>query len=106
MGYRCTLPAMACPALELADTQSLVRQFQSYCEQYAADVNDKTSGLLDKPAAVRLLVENEHGLPGDVVSVPGLVARMLQRMGWGEPSKAKPHRVPRRAAWDVESILS
>jgi hypothetical protein len=104
-GYRCTLPAMACPALELADSQSLARQFQGYCEQYAADVTDKASGLLDKPAAIRLLVGNEHGLPGDVVSVPGLVARMLQRMGWGEPSKAKPHRVPRLRSWQTEETI-
>ena len=102
-GYRCTLPAMACPDhLELHDAQSLARQFQRECANYATDISDRAAGRLDKPTTVKLLTKTEHREPGDVVTVPGIVARMLHRLSRVEQTTAKPHRVPRLKPWESQ----
>ncbi|MEO7953681.1 MAG: hypothetical protein ABIR35_06240, partial [Polaromonas sp.] len=107
-GYRCSLPAMEEPAIEFLDTQSTASRYLRQCSDYAADTQDAASGALDKPAVVLMLAGTAHGQPGDVVSLPGRLARQLQRAGHAEPSRDKPRKAPSRAAaqpaaWGLEA---
>lgn len=107
-GYDCGLPALVTPAIDFHDEQSQLSRYMRECQSYATDTQDAASGALDKPATVRLLTPGQHGEHNDVLTLPGRLARMLQRMGHAEASSDKPRKAPSRAAaqpaaWGLEA---
>jgi len=104
-GYRCSLPAMAEPAIEFLNAQSQSSRYRKTCQDYATDTLDAASGALDKPAVVLMLAGTLHGQPGDVVKLDGREARQLVRLGRCEYTTAKPGKAP-RAQPARELILS
>lgn len=96
LGYRCNLQAHQSPAFDFEDSHSVVQRFMRDCAHYSADAIDATSGALDKESTVRLLTRGQNGAAGDVVRLPGRVARVLLRAGHAEYSSAKPSLAPTR----------
>ena len=89
---------MAEPSIDFLDSQSVANRYLKSCQHYATDVQDGSSGALDKAATVHLLRDTEHGSPGDVVTMPGRVARGLIRAGACEATAEKPRKVARLMA--------
>ena len=91
-GYRCSLEAVAEPELNFADSESAASRV----------LRDVTRRLLVErlraggPVNIRLLVDGTgFGDLGDVVKIDGPDAAHVVALGHGEPTTAKPGKLPR-----------
>lgn len=91
-GYQCSLEAVAEPELNFADTESAASRLLRDVTRLQAAERLRTGG----PVNVRLLVDGTgFGDLGDVVKIDGPDAAHVVGLGHGEPTTAKPGKLPR-----------
>ena len=91
-GYQCSLEAVAEPELNFADSESAVSRLMRDVTRRLAAERLRTGG----PVNVRLLVDGTgFGDLGDVVKIDGPDAAHVVALGHGEPTTAKPGKLPR-----------
>jgi hypothetical protein len=91
-GYQCSLEAVAEPELNFADTESAASRLLRDVTRRLEVERLRTGG----PVNVRLLVEGTgFGDLGDVVKIDGPDAAHVVGLGHGEPTTAKPGKLPR-----------
>lgn len=91
-GYQCSLEAVAEPELNFADSESAASRLVRHLTRLEAAERLRTGG----PVNVRLLVEGTgFGDLGDVVKIDGPDAAHVVALGHGEPTTAKPGKLPR-----------
>lgn len=91
-GYQCSLEAVAEPELNFADTESAASRLMRDVTRLEVVERLRAGG----PVNVRLLVEGTgFGDLGDVVKIDGPDAAHVVALGHGEPTTAKPGKLPR-----------
>jgi len=91
-GYQCSLEAVAEPELSFADTESAASRLLRDVTRRLEVERLRTGG----PVNVRLLVDGTgFGDLGDVVKIDGPDAAHVVALGHGEPTTAKPGKLPR-----------
>ena len=90
-GYQCSLEPLERPELSFADSQSTVNRFVTDVNAYLTLHELRET----KAVNIRLLCEKGDGLPGDVLTMTGIEAAALVRIGHGEQTGDKPSRVAR-----------
>lgn len=90
-GYQCTLEPMVRPELNFDDSQATVSRFARDVAAFLM-VNELAAA---KSVNVRLLCATGVNLPGDVLTLPGIEAAALVRIGHAEQTRDKPSRVTR-----------
>lgn len=91
-GYRCSLEAVAEPELSFADTESAASRLMRDVTRRLEVERLRAGG----PVNVRLLVDGTgFGDLGDVVKIDGPDAAHVVALGHGEPTTAKPGKLPR-----------
>lgn len=91
-GYQCSLEAVAEPELNFADTESAASRLLRDVGRRLEVERLRTGG----PVNVRLLVDGTgFGDLGDVVKIDGPDAAHVVALGHGEPTTAKPGKLPR-----------
>lgn len=91
-GYRCSLEAVAEPELSFADTQSAASRLLGDVTRRLEVERLRAGGQVH----IRLLVEGTgFGDLGDVVKIDGPDAAHVVALGHGEPTTAKPGKLPR-----------
>lgn len=91
-GYQCSLEAVAEPELNFADTESGASRLLRDVTRRLEVERLRAGG----PVNVRLLVEGTgFGDLGDVVKIDGPDAAHVVALGHGEPTTAKPGKLPR-----------
>ena len=91
-GYQCSLEAVAEPELSFADTESAASRLLRDVTRRLEVERLRAGG----PVNVRLLVDGTgFGDLGDVVKIDGPDAAHVVGLGHGEPTTAKPGKLPR-----------
>lgn len=91
-GYQCSLEAVAEPELNFTDTESAASRVLRHLTRLEVVERLRTGG----PVNVRLLVDGTgFGDLGDVVKIDGPDAAHVVALGHGEPTTAKPGKLPR-----------
>ena len=91
-GYQCSLEAVAEPELNFADTESAASRLLRDLTRLKVMERLRAGG----PVNVRLLVDGTgFGDLGDVVKIDGPDAAHVVALGHGEPTTAKPGKLPR-----------
>lgn len=91
-GYQCSLEAVAEPELNFTDTESAASRVLRHLTRLEVVERLRTGG----PVNVRLLVDGTgFGDLGDVVKIDGPDAAHVVGRGHGEPTTAKPGKLPR-----------
>ena len=91
-GYQCSLEAVAEPELNFADTESAASRLLRDVTRRLEVERLRAGG----PVNVRLLVDGTgFGDLGDVVKIDGPDAAHVVALGHGEPTTAKPGKLPR-----------
>ena len=91
-GYQCSLEAVAEPELNFADTESAASRLMRDVTRRLEVERLRAGG----PVNVRLLVDGTgFGDLGDVVKIDGPDAAHVVGLGHGEPTTAKPGKLPR-----------
>lgn len=91
-GYQCSLEAVAEPELNFADSESAASRLMRHLTRLEVVERLRTGG----PVNVRLLVDGTgFGDLGDVVKIDGPDAAHVVALGHGEPTTAKPGKLPR-----------
>lgn len=91
-GYQCSLEAVAEPELNFADSESAASRLMRHLTRLQAAERLRTGG----PVNIRLLVDGTgFGDLGDVVKIDGPDAAHVVALGHGEPTTAKPGKLPR-----------
>lgn len=91
-GYQCSLEAVAEPELSFADTESAASRLLRDVTRRLEVERLRAGG----PVNVRLLVDGTgFGDLGDVVKIDGPDAAHVVALGHGEPTTAKPGKLPR-----------
>lgn len=91
-GYQCSLEAVAEPELSFADSESAASRLMRDVTRRLEVERLRTGG----PVNVRLLVDGTgFGDLGDVVKIDGPDAAHVVALGHGEPTTAKPGKLPR-----------
>ena len=91
-GYQCSLEAVAEPELNFADTESGASRLMRDVTRRLEVERLRTGG----PVNIRLLVDGTgFGDLGDVVKIDGPDAAHVVALGHGEPTTAKPGKLPR-----------
>lgn len=91
-GYQCSLEAVAEPELNFADSESAASRLMRDVTRLQAAERLRAGG----PVNVRLLVDGTgFGDLGDVVKIDGPDAAHVVALGHGEPTTAKPGKLPR-----------
>lgn len=91
-GYQCSLEAVAEPELSFADTESAASRLLRDVTRRLEVERLRAGG----PVNIRLLVDGTgFGDLGDVVKIDGSNAAHVVALGHGEPTTAKPGKLPR-----------
>lgn len=90
-GYRCSLEPLERPELNFADSQAAIARFAREVDTFLM-VNELAA---IKTLNVRLLFGTGDDLPGDVLTMTGIEAAALVRIGHAEQTRDKPGRVKR-----------
>lgn len=91
-GYQCSLEAVAEPELSFADTESAASRLMRDVTRRLEVERLRAGG----PVNIRLLVDGTgFGDLGDVVKIDGPDAAHVVALGHGEPTTAKPGKLPR-----------
>ena len=91
-GYQCSLEAVAEPELSFADTESAASRLLRDVTRRLEVERLRAGG----PVNIRLLVDGTgFGDLGDVVKIDGPDAAHVVALGHGEPTTAKPGKLPR-----------
>lgn len=91
-GYQCSLEAVAEPELNFADTESAASRLMRDVTRRLEVERLRAGG----PVNIRLLVDGTgFGDLGDVVKIDGPDAAHVVALGHGEPTTAKPGKLPR-----------
>lgn len=91
-GYQCSLEAVAEPELNFADTESAASRLLRDVTRRLEVERLRAGG----PVNIRLLVDGTgFGALGDVVKIDGPDAAHVVALGHGEPTTAKPGKLPR-----------
>lgn len=90
-GYLCSLEPLARPELNFEDSQATISRYLRDVDAYVM-LNELAA---IKTVNVRLLFGTGDDLPGDVLTMTGIEAAALVRIGHAEPTRDKPGRVAR-----------
>lgn len=90
-GYQCNLEPLTRPELSFDDSQATVSRFARDVDAFLM-VNELAAA---KSVNVRLLYGTGGDMPGDVLTMTGIEAAALVRVGHAEVTRDKPSRVTR-----------